>query len=112
MTRFALISQSVRDLGLVPVMRNGLYRLMLKSGIYRTIMPHRPLRDEVLHGEFHPLPLPDFDKLKPWLAADSARIFSEKELVCRGEFHPFGGKETAPIGLNPVNGSRHWATDH
>ncbi|MBQ6343948.1 MAG: alginate lyase family protein [Anaerolineaceae bacterium] len=112
MTRFALVSQSIRDLGLLPVMRNSFYRLLLKSGIYRTIMPHRPLRDEVLHGEFHPLPLPDIEKLKTYLAADSSRIFTEKELVCGGEFHPFGGKETAPIGLNPVNGSRHWATDH
>ena len=112
MTRLSLLTQSVRDLGLVPVLRNGWYRILLKSGIYRTVMPHRPLRNEVVRGEFRPLPLPDMDQLINYLSADSARIFDEKELVLRGEYHPFGSKNSLPLDLNPVNGSRHWAADH
>ena len=112
MKRLALIRQSIRDLGLLPVLRNGCYQVMLKSGIYRTIMPHRPLRNETSYGEFHPLPLPDEEQLKTCLSADTVRIFEEKELIFRGEFHPFGSKKTAPLDLNPVNGSRHWATNY
>ena len=112
MTRFSLITQSIRDLGLLPVLRNGCYQVLLKSGIYRTIMPHRPLRQETVRGEFRPLPLPDMEQLGPYLSADSARIFEEKELISRGEYHPFGSKKNLPLDLNPVNGSRHWATDH
>lgn len=112
MSGFALVTQSVRDLGLLPVVQNGIYRILLRSGIYRTIMPHRPLRNEVLHGEFHPLPMPDEEKLRAFLTSDSKRVFEEKDLISNGRFHPFGRKQTAELGLNPVNGSRHWATDH
>ncbi len=106
------LMQCIRELGLIPVMQNGCYQLLLKSGIYRTVMPHRPLRDEKLHGNFEPLPLPDEDRLKPFLSADSLRIFDDKEMIGRGSYQPFGGKDLSPLDLNPVNGSRHWATDH
>ena len=101
MTRLSLLTQSVRDLGLVPVLRNGWYRILLKSGIYRTVMPHRPLRNEVVRGEFRPLPLPDMDQLINCLSADSARIFDEKELIFRGEYHPFGSKNSLPLKYEP-----------
>ena len=112
MMRFALIRQSIRDLGLLPVMRNGWYQMLLRSGMYRMTMPHRPLRKETLHGDFHPLPLPDMDELRSYLTSDAQRIFDEKELIAGGEFHPFGSTKNVPLDLNPVNGSRHWATDH
>ena len=112
MTNLSMVIRTIRDFGLIPVVRNGCYRIMLKSGIYRTLMPYKPLQKEMLHGGFVPLPLPDMEALKPLLAADSRRIFEEKETVCRGEFYPFGQKKTVPLDLNPVNGSRHWANDH
>ena len=112
MTDLSLVSQSIRDLGFLPVLQNGSYQLLLRSGLYRTIMPHRPVHGETQHGEFKPLPLQNLDQLRPYLSADTARVYSEKELICNGEFHPFCGKTTAPLDLNPVNGSRHWASDH
>ena len=112
MSKISLILQSVRDYGLAPVVRNGWYQFMLKSGIYRSIMPHRPLKAETQHGEFKPLPMPEVSLLRSFLAADSLRIFDEKEAVCKGEFRPFYGQKRFPLDLNPVNGSRHWATDH
>lgn len=112
MADLKMLWQSVRELGFVPVFRNGCYQFLLKSGLYRTIMPHRPVSSETNTGEFRPLPLPDLDLLRTFLTADSARVFDEKELVTQGSYHPFGSKETAPLDLNPVNGSRHWATDH
>ena len=104
--------QCIRELGFVPVLQNGCYQILLKSGIYRTVMPHRPLREETNHGSFQPLPLPEESRLRPYLSADSLRIFDDKETISKGTYHPFGGKDTAPLDLNPVNGSRHWATDH
>ena len=112
MTGFTKVVKSVKELGLVPVVRNGCYQALLKSGIYRAVMPHRPLRQENLHGDFTPLPLPDKDRLRSFLSSDSLRIFDEKEEIIKGVYHPFGQKETGPLDLNPVNGSRHWATDH
>ncbi len=106
------IFQCVRELGLTPVLQNGCYRVLLKSGIYRSLMPHRPLRGETVRGDFQPLPLPDEEKLKPLLSADSSRVLDEKETVSKGSYYPFGGKNTSPLDLNPVNGSRHWASDH
>ena len=112
MTGYDRILQCIRELGLIPVLQNGCYQLLLKSGIYRTLMPHRPLRDEFLYGNFEPLPLPDEERLKPFLSADSLRVFDDKEAVSKGNYHPFGEKTVSPLDLNPVNGSRHWATDH
>ena len=108
----SLILRSIQELGPVPVLQNGWYQFLLKSGIYRTIMPFHPLRDEVLHGDFEPLPMPDEAKLKPFLSADSKRIFEQKEAVSKGTYYPFGSKTASPLELNPVNGSRHWASDH
>ena len=112
MSRFSYLAQSIRDYGLIPVVRNGWYQILLKSGIYRTLMPHRPWKNETLHGEFKPLPLPPEELLRPYLAGDSLYIFDEKNLISKGEYHPFGGKSVFPLDLNPVNGSRHWASDH
>ena len=112
MSRFSLVAQTIRELGIVPVLQNGCYRLCMKSGIYRAITPHRPLHLEVMHGEFKPLPLPDEEQLHPFLTADSAHILQEKDTLSSGDFHPFGSSKSFPLDLNPVNGSRHWATDH
>ena len=112
MPALSVLAKSVRELGLRPVLMNGVYQLLLKSGAYRSAMPHQPLRKEILHGDFQPLPLPDEARLKPFLTADSRRIFDDKEAVSKGVFFPFGGKNAAALDLNPVNGSRHWASDH
>ena len=112
MSGVSLVLQSIREYGLMPVLRNGSYQMLLKSGIYRSMMPHRPVKNEVLHGDFTPLPLPEESMLRSFLAGDSLRIFDEKEALCKGEFHPFYGQKRVPLDLNPVNGSRHWATDH
>ena len=106
------VFQIIRELGLLPVLQNGCYQAMLKSGLYRSLMPHRPLHTETRHGDFCPLPLPDENSLKPYLQADARHVFEEKEAVSRGQFHAFGSKNLVSLDLNPVNGSRHWATDH
>ncbi len=108
----SLAVKCVRELGLNPVLRNGWYRFLLKSGICRSMMPHRPLSSELLHGDFVPLPLPEEERLKPFLMSDSLRVFEDKETVSKGMYYPFGGKTAVPLDLNPVNGSRHWASDH
>lgn len=112
MTGVSFVLQSIRDLGLRPVVQNACYQILLKSGIYRSVMPHRPLKNEVLHGDFTPLPLPEESILKPYLAADSLHIFDEKDILSKGEYRPFWGKKTYPLNMNPVNGSRHWTSDH
>lgn len=112
MTALSFVLQSVRDLGLKPVAQNACYQILLKSGIYRTLMPHRPLKNEVMHGDFTPLPMPEESLLKPFLTADSLHIFDEKDILSKGEYRPFWGQKTFPLNLNPVNGSRHWASDH
>ncbi len=106
------LGKSIKELGLRPVLQNGCYQMLLKSGLLRSMMPHRPLRNEILHGDFQPLPLPDESLLRPFLTADSRRVFDDKETICKGIFFPFGGKNAVSLDLNPVNGSRHWATDH
>lgn len=108
----ARLVQCIRELGFPSVFRNGVYQALLKSGTYRMILPHKPLRTEVLHGDFTPLPMPEEQLLRPFLTADSLRVFDDKEAVCKGNYYPFGGKKAAPLDLNPVNGSRHWASDH
>ena len=89
----SLITRSIQELGPVPVLRNGWYQFLLKSGIYRTIMPFHPLRDEVLHGDFQPLPMPEETALKPYLSSDSMRIFEQKEAISKGSYFPFGSKQ-------------------
>ena len=68
------LMQCIHELGFVPVIQNGCYQTLLKSGIFRSLMPHRPLRNETNHGDFDPLPLPEEERLKPFLTADSVRI--------------------------------------
>ncbi len=110
--KMEMVFQSIRELGFIPVLQNGCYQVMLKSGIYRSLMPHRPLNAETRHGEFCPLPLPDENSLKPYLTADARHVFEDKEAVSKGKFHAFGSQNLVSLDLNPVNGSRHWATDH
>ena len=112
MNQLSLAAQSVRDLGFMPVLRNGCYRFLMKSGIYRAIMPHRPLRSEILTGDFKPLPTPDEEKLRPFLTSDTERVLKDKDTISSGEYYPFGSTKSFPLDLNPVNGSRHWASDH
>ncbi len=109
MNRAEKALRGVRELGPLPVARDAVYRGLLKSGIYRSAMPYYPCRLEKDHGEFHPLPIPARDEIRPYLSADSEKVFTEAGEIRMGTYHPFSGKKSAELDLNPINGSRHWA---
>lgn len=109
MKRVSPALRSVLELGPLPVARDAVYRGLLKSGIYRTVMPYYPCRLEKDHGEFHPLPIPAQDEIRPYLSADSDSVFAEAGEIRMGTYHPFGGKKAVALELNPINGSRHWS---
>lgn len=112
MNEAARTLKTIRTVGIVPTLQNGLYRLLVKAGWYRRRCPVRRISQVEGADVFIPLPLPPREALLPYLQMDAERIDAAFAELKAGKYHPFFGDAAEPLNLNPINGSRHWSAAH
>ena len=111
LSRLKHVFKVTRQVGLLQVVLNGLYKIGLRTGQYQLLTETHRLQTEINGMPLsirHLLMLPDRTKLAEILGEDGQRaLITEADEIVAGKFRMFGG-EPAEIKLTFDQPLRHW----